>query len=324
MNTSRLPVGVNPRSPARCPSWKIHTIAPNVAVRLSTFSTRALIGTRRCRSSGTAARTSRARRARSPAAGVRSRRPSSRRTARTGPRPRTRTARPSTGTSSTSRSPSLETGSTSGTTESHGAARRPRRRESLRECVGREHVHVVVGGHVVARRRVDTRDAVERGEVPVRTRRGLLRRPPESTSGATTCSASASRLVEVLANLVVRRPRRDAGGTTRSSGSPRHDAEERDGEHEQDGGDANGVGDGVAHHPRRPAVPRSGRRRRRVRVCTRPFSIRGPRIASTDGSTTIEANAASAPPRSRRRRTIAGTASGRSPTRRARCRPLRR
>ena len=28
-----LPVAVKPRRPDRCPSWKIHTIAPNVAVR---------------------------------------------------------------------------------------------------------------------------------------------------------------------------------------------------------------------------------------------------------------------------------------------------
>ena len=38
-------MAVNPSRPERLPSWKIHTIAPNVAVRLSRLSTSALIGT---------------------------------------------------------------------------------------------------------------------------------------------------------------------------------------------------------------------------------------------------------------------------------------
>ncbi len=44
---SMLPVGVKPSRPDRCPSWKIQTIAPNVAVRLRTLSSSALTGTRR-------------------------------------------------------------------------------------------------------------------------------------------------------------------------------------------------------------------------------------------------------------------------------------
>ncbi len=36
--------GVNPRSPDRCPSWKIHTTAPKTAVRLRKLRTSALSG----------------------------------------------------------------------------------------------------------------------------------------------------------------------------------------------------------------------------------------------------------------------------------------
>src|SRR2546421_9805722 len=44
VDVSRVPVGVNDSSPDRCPSWKIHTMAPNVADRLSRFRIRALTG----------------------------------------------------------------------------------------------------------------------------------------------------------------------------------------------------------------------------------------------------------------------------------------
>src|ERR1700692_4782083 len=44
---SSVPVAVKCRRPAPCPDWKIHTMAPNVAVRLSRFNTTALVGTRR-------------------------------------------------------------------------------------------------------------------------------------------------------------------------------------------------------------------------------------------------------------------------------------
>ena len=44
---SSVPVAVKSSAPDRLPSWKIHTMAPNVAVRLSTFSTSAFTGTRR-------------------------------------------------------------------------------------------------------------------------------------------------------------------------------------------------------------------------------------------------------------------------------------
>ena len=45
IDVSIVPVAVKPSRPARLPSWKIHTIAPNVAVRLRTLRTSALIGT---------------------------------------------------------------------------------------------------------------------------------------------------------------------------------------------------------------------------------------------------------------------------------------
>src|SRR5207302_7638987 len=45
VDVSRAPVGVKSRNPARWPSWKIHTMAPNVAVRLSRLSTTAFTGT---------------------------------------------------------------------------------------------------------------------------------------------------------------------------------------------------------------------------------------------------------------------------------------
>jgi hypothetical protein len=45
MTPARVPVGVNPRRPAPLPSWKTQTMAPNMADRLSRFSTRALSGT---------------------------------------------------------------------------------------------------------------------------------------------------------------------------------------------------------------------------------------------------------------------------------------
>ena len=41
------PVDVKFRRPDRCPSWKIHTIAPNVAVRLRKLRTSAFSGTSR-------------------------------------------------------------------------------------------------------------------------------------------------------------------------------------------------------------------------------------------------------------------------------------
>src|SRR4051794_31500427 len=44
---SSIAVAVNPSGPARWPSWKIHTMAPNVAVRLSVLRARALRGTSR-------------------------------------------------------------------------------------------------------------------------------------------------------------------------------------------------------------------------------------------------------------------------------------
>ncbi len=37
-------VGVKPSIPDRCPSWKIHTMAPKTALRLSRLNTRALSG----------------------------------------------------------------------------------------------------------------------------------------------------------------------------------------------------------------------------------------------------------------------------------------
>ena len=45
VKTSIAPVAVTSSRDVRCPSWKIHTMAPNVAVRLSTFIMMALIGT---------------------------------------------------------------------------------------------------------------------------------------------------------------------------------------------------------------------------------------------------------------------------------------
>src|SRR3954452_22763366 len=44
VDVSSDPVGVNDSRPDRWPSWKIHTMAPNVAVRLSRLSTSALSG----------------------------------------------------------------------------------------------------------------------------------------------------------------------------------------------------------------------------------------------------------------------------------------
>jgi hypothetical protein len=41
---SMVPVGVNCRSPDRCPSWKIHTTTPNVAASDSRFIAIALTG----------------------------------------------------------------------------------------------------------------------------------------------------------------------------------------------------------------------------------------------------------------------------------------
>src|ERR1044072_2390321 len=43
---SIMPVGVNPSAPDRWPSWKTHTIAPNVAESDSRFNTTAFAGTR--------------------------------------------------------------------------------------------------------------------------------------------------------------------------------------------------------------------------------------------------------------------------------------
>ena len=42
VNTSIAPVGVKPSRSVKWPSWKIHTIAPNVAVRLSMLSSERL------------------------------------------------------------------------------------------------------------------------------------------------------------------------------------------------------------------------------------------------------------------------------------------
>src|SRR6478672_8059215 len=45
ITTAIVPVGVKSNSPDRCPSWKIHTMAPNVAVRLRMLRTTAFSGT---------------------------------------------------------------------------------------------------------------------------------------------------------------------------------------------------------------------------------------------------------------------------------------
>ena len=45
IHRSRAPTESKPRSPARCPSWKIHTRAPKLAPRLRMFMMTALIGT---------------------------------------------------------------------------------------------------------------------------------------------------------------------------------------------------------------------------------------------------------------------------------------
>src|SRR4051794_4293104 len=47
MTTAMVPVGVKLSRPDRWPSWKIHTMAPNVAVRLRTLRTTAFSGTSR-------------------------------------------------------------------------------------------------------------------------------------------------------------------------------------------------------------------------------------------------------------------------------------
>ncbi len=44
MAGSMVPVGVNRSSPDRCPSWKIHTMTPNVADSDSAFMPMALTG----------------------------------------------------------------------------------------------------------------------------------------------------------------------------------------------------------------------------------------------------------------------------------------
>ena len=45
IHRSRAPTESKPKTPARCPSWKIQTRAPKLAQRLRMFMTTALIGT---------------------------------------------------------------------------------------------------------------------------------------------------------------------------------------------------------------------------------------------------------------------------------------
>ena len=51
MVSINVPVAVKSKSPERCPSWKIHTMAPKVAERLATLNTRALSGMNKLRKS---------------------------------------------------------------------------------------------------------------------------------------------------------------------------------------------------------------------------------------------------------------------------------
>src|SRR6478735_4826143 len=113
ITTAMVPVGVKSRAPAGWPSWKIHTIAPNVAVRLSMFRTTALIGTSRLPNSRN--NTTKVTTAMNAAAyGTREKRLALESTSSAG----AATSR----TSWTICSPSDDIGSTAGTTDSHVAS----------------------------------------------------------------------------------------------------------------------------------------------------------------------------------------------------------
>src|SRR5262245_19958527 len=116
---SSVPVAVNPSAPAKWPSWNTNAIAPNVADRLSRFSTMALIGTSTLpviRNSTTKVTS-----AINPAAsGTRPKMADFESTSwAEGPATSVSNGAGVARTSRTSRSPADEIGSTEGTTESH-------------------------------------------------------------------------------------------------------------------------------------------------------------------------------------------------------------
>ena len=126
---SMSPVGVKSSSSARWPSWKIQTMAPKVALRLSRLRTMAFTGTRTLPNMRN--RTTKVTRAMMPAAsGSRSRMAALESTSSAdGPATSTGKGASRARTSWTRASPSADSGSTDGTTENQvpppGEANRP-------------------------------------------------------------------------------------------------------------------------------------------------------------------------------------------------------
>src|SRR5689334_17311804 len=119
MTTAMVPVGVKSSQPLRWPSWKIHTIAPKVAVRLSRLSTTALSGTSRLPKSRNS--TTNVTRAMKPTAHGRRANSDAFVSTRSaeGPPTRTGAGAGTARTAWTTASPSLDIGSTDVTTDSH-------------------------------------------------------------------------------------------------------------------------------------------------------------------------------------------------------------
>src|SRR5438105_10581301 len=122
------PVGVKFSSPDRCPSWKIQTIAPNVADKLNRFKSTAFTGTRRLPAIRN--RTTKVTRPINPSAyGTKRNSVALESTSSAdGPPTWTGNGADSARTCFTRSSPRFESGSTEGTTDSHvpvGEAKRP-------------------------------------------------------------------------------------------------------------------------------------------------------------------------------------------------------
>ena len=227
MVSTSWPVGVKPSRPDKWPSWKIHTMAPKVALKLSRLSTSAFTGTSRLpnmRNSNTNVDTA----IRPSAIGMRSNIAAfaSTRSAEVPPTT-TENGMSRLRMSCTSCSPSPETGSTFGTTENHVPCVPVCGLNRLVNVSGSsifsspKYVPVTVSTRatpliVASLRRVGL-DVVRAGDVELARNHGqrvrLLR-------------------VEVGTELVGDLPRRRAGGQDAVVGQPELDVQERRAEHE--------------------------------------------------------------------------------------------
>ena len=198
---------MKPSRPEKWPSWKIHTIAPNVAVRLSTLSSSALTGTSRLpviRNSRTNVAS-----AMIPSVHGRTRSTDSFVSTSVADSPVTVNANGAVVArmSFTSCSPAAECGSMSGTTESQVPRLAGVRLEPVAQLVRAAATTTCpFGPQVVAGARVDPRRRRGARRACARTRRSRPCRSCRSAVGREHLERVGLAAREVLADLVGRRP----------------------------------------------------------------------------------------------------------------------